>query len=182
MKMDNLFGTTLREAPADAELASHKLLMRAGYIRRLGAGIFTQLHLAKRSMDKIGKILREEMDAIGGQEISMPVVHPADIWKETGRWYQIGSEMGRFKDKNDHDMVLAMTHEEVVADLVRSEIRSYKQLPRMVYHLQTKWRDDPRPRGGLIRVRGIYNEGQLFHGCGLGRAGPPVPRPLPGVF
>lgn len=153
MKMDNLFGTTLREAPADAELASHKLLMRAGYIRRLGAGIFTQLHLAKRSMDKIGKILREEMDAIGGQEISMPVVHPADIWKETGRWYQIGSEMGRFKDKNDHDMVLAMTHEEVVADLVRSEIRSYKQLPRMVYHLQTKWRDDPRPRGGLIRVR-----------------------------
>ena len=104
-------------------------------------------------MMKIEAILRDEMDKIGGQEISMPVVHPAELWKETGRWYQIGSEMGRFKDKNDHDMVLAMTHEEVVADLVRREIQSYKQLPRLVYHIQTKWRDDPRPRAGLIRVR-----------------------------
>jgi prolyl-tRNA synthetase len=127
--------------------------MRAGFIRPLGAGIFSYLHLAKRSMMKIETILREEMDRIGGQEISMPVVHPAEVWKETGRWYQIGSEMGRFKDKNDHDMLLAMTHEEVVADLVRREIQSYKQLPRMVYHIQTKWRDDPRPRAGLIRVR-----------------------------
>ena len=93
------------------------------------------------------------MDAIGGQEISMPVIHPAEIWKETGRWYQIGSEMGRFKDKNGRDMVLAMTHEEVVANLVRDEIRSYRQLPSLIYHIQTKWRDDPRPRGGLIRVR-----------------------------
>src|SRR5437763_546499 len=143
MKMSNLFGMTLREAPADAELASHKLLVRAGYIRRLGAGIFSQLHLAQRSLDKIGNIMREELDAIGGQEICMPVVHPADIWKESGRWYQIGSEMGRFKDKNDHDMVLAMTHEEVVADLVRTEVRSYQQLPKMIYHLQTKCRDDP---------------------------------------
>jgi prolyl-tRNA synthetase len=104
-------------------------------------------------MQKIESILRDEMDKIGGQEISMPVVNPASVWKETGRWYQIGSEMGRFKDKNDHDMVLAMTHEEVVADLVRREVQSYKQLPRLVYHIQTKWRDDPRPRAGLIRVR-----------------------------
>ncbi len=97
--------------------------------------------------------MRQEINAIGGQEVTMPVVHPADLWQETGRWYQIGSEMGRFQDKDDHDMVLAMTHEEVVADLVRSEIRSYRQLPALIYHIQTKWRDDPRPRAGLIRVR-----------------------------
>ena len=153
MKMSQLFGQTLREAPTEAEVASHSLLLRAGFIRPLGAGIFSYLHFAKRSMQKIEVILRDEMDKIGGQEISMPVVHPADLWKETGRWYQIGSEMGRFKDRNDHDMVLAMTHEEVVADLVRREVQSYKQLPRLIYHLQTKWRDDPRPRAGLIRVR-----------------------------
>jgi prolyl-tRNA synthetase len=153
MKLSQLFGQTLRDAPAEADVVSHKLLMRAGFIRPLGAGIFSYLHLAIRSMMKIEAILRDEMDRIGGQEISMPVVQPADLWKETGRWYQIGSEMGRFKDKNDHAMVLAMTHEEVVADLVRREVQSYKQLPRLVYHLQTKWRDDPRPRAGLIRVR-----------------------------
>ena len=153
MKMSQLFGQTLRETPAEAEVASHSLLMRAGFIRPLGAGIFSYLHLAKRSIKKIETILRDEMDKIGGQEISMPVVHPAEVWKESGRWYQIGSEMGRFKDRSEHDMLLAMTHEEVVADLVRREIQSYKQLPRLVYHLQTKWRDDPRPRAGLIRVR-----------------------------
>jgi prolyl-tRNA synthetase len=153
MKLSQLFGQTLRDTPAEAEVASHSLLMRAGFIRPLGAGLFSYLHLAKRSMMKIEAILRDEMDRIGGQEISMPVVHPAELWKETGRWYQIGSEMGRFKDKNDHDMVLAMTHEEVIADLVRREVQSYKQLPRLVYHIQTKWRDDPRPRAGLIRVR-----------------------------
>ncbi len=153
MKISQLFGQTLRDAPTEAEVVSHQLLMRAGFIRPLGAGIFSYLHLAKRSMHKIESILRDEMDKIGGQEISMPVVHPAEVWKETGRWFQIGTEMGRFKDKNDHDMVLAMTHEEVVADLVRREVQSYKQLPRLVYHIQTKWRDDPRPRAGLIRVR-----------------------------
>jgi prolyl-tRNA synthetase len=153
MRLSQLFGQTLRDAPTEAEVVSHQLLMRAGFIRPLGAGIFSYLHLAKRAMQKIESILREEMDKIGGQEISMPVVHPAEVWKETGRWYQIGSEMGRFKDKNDHNMVLAMTHEEVVADLVRREVQSYKQLPRLVYHIQTKWRDDPRPRAGLIRVR-----------------------------
>ncbi len=153
MKLSQLFGQTLRDAPTEAEVVSHQLLMRAGFIRPLGAGIFSYLHLAKRAMQKIESILRDEMDNIGGQEISMPVVHPAEVWKETGRWYQIGSEMGRFKDKSDHDMVLAMTHEEVVADLVRREVQSYKQLPRLVYHIQTKWRDDPRPRAGLIRVR-----------------------------
>ena len=153
MRMTRLFVQTLREAPGDAEVTSHRLLVRAGFIRQLGAGIFSYLPLAKRTLTKIENIMRDEMNAIGGQEITMPVVHPAEIWQETERWYQIGSEMGRFKDKNSRDMVLAMTHEEVVADLVRREVQSYRQLPRLIYHIQTKWRDDPRPRAGLIRVR-----------------------------
>ena len=152
MRLSRLFGQTLRAAPADVEVASHQLLVRAGFIRQQAAGIFSALPLARRSLTRIETILREEINAIGGQEMTMPVVQPADIWKETGRWYQIGAEMGRFKDNNGHDMVLAMTHEEVV-DLVRSEIRSYRQLPALIYHIQTKWRDDPRPRAGLIRVR-----------------------------
>jgi len=151
MRMSQLFSQTLREAPA--ETASAQLLLRAGFIRQLAAGIFSYLPLGKRSLTKIENIMREEMNAIGGQEMTMPVVHPAEIWQETERWYQIGSEMGRFKDKNQRDMVLAMTHEEVVADLIRKEIQSYRQLPRLIYHIQTKWRDDPRPRAGLIRVR-----------------------------
>lgn len=153
MKFSQMFGQTLRDAPADAEVTSQKLLIRAGFIRQLGAGIYSYMPIAKRSIAKIENILREEINAIGGQELTMPVVQPADLWKETKRWYQIGAEMGRFKDKNDRDMVLAMTHEEVVGDLVRREIQSYRQLPRLVYHIQTKWRDDPRPRAGLIRVR-----------------------------
>jgi prolyl-tRNA synthetase len=153
MRLSQLFGQTLRDTPSDADIESHKLLLRAGFIRPLGAGIFSYLHFAKRSMMKIESILRDEMDKIGGQEITMPVVQPADQWKESGRWYQIGPEMGRFRDRNEHDMVLAMTHEEVVADLVRREVQSYKHLPRLIYHIQTKFRDEPRPRAGLIRVR-----------------------------
>lgn len=153
MRMSKRFGLTLRDAPSDVEVKSHQLLLRAGFIRPLAAGIFSYLPLAKRSITKIENIMRDEMNAIGGQELTMPVVHPADLWKETKRWYEIGTEMGRFYDKNERDMVLAMTHEEVVADLIRREIQSYRQLPQMVYHIQTKWRDDPRPRAGLIRVR-----------------------------
>ena len=153
MRLSRHFSLTLRENPAEAEVASHQLLVRAGFIRQLGAGIFSYLPLAYRVISNIMNIMREEINAIGGQEILMPVVQPADTWKETGRYYQIGSEMGRFKDKTGHDMVLAMTHEEVVSDLVRGTIRSYRQLPALIYHLQTKWRDDPRPRAGLIRVR-----------------------------
>ncbi len=153
MRMSQLFSQTLREAPADTEIASHQLLLRAGFIRPLAAGIFSSLPLAKRALTKIENIVRHEMDAIGGQEISMPVVHPADIWKESGRWYQIGAEMGRFQDRGGRDMALAMTHEEVIGDLVRKEVRSYRQLPLLLYHLQTKFRDEPRPRAGLIRVR-----------------------------
>ncbi|MAT43545.1 MAG: proline--tRNA ligase [Anaerolineaceae bacterium] len=153
MRISQLFSQTLREAPADAQTPGHQFLIRAGYIRQMAAGIYTMMPLAKRTITKIENILRQEMNRIGGQELSMPVTLPADIWKETGRWYQIGAEMARFKDRNDRDMVLAMTHEEAVADLVRREIRSYKQFPKLIYHIQTKFRDDPRPRAGLIRVR-----------------------------
>jgi len=152
-RMSQLFGQTLREAPSEAEVISHQLLLRAGFIRQLAAGVFTYLPLAWRSLRKIENILREEIDAIGGQELKMPVVHPADLWQETGRWYEIGPEMARLQDRQGRDMALAMTHEEVVADLARRDIRSYKQLPQLIYHIQTKFRDDPRPRAGLVRVR-----------------------------
>ena len=151
--MSGLFSQTLREAPAYAEVQSHILLLRAGFIRQLASGIFSYLPLARRTLTKIEDLIRSEIDDIGGQEITMPVVHPADIWKETGRWYEIDAEMSRFTDRGDRDMVLAMTHEEVVADLVRREIKSYRQLPQLIYQIQTKWRDDPRPRSGLLRVR-----------------------------
>ena len=153
MRMSQLFSQTLRETPSDAETISHQLLLRAGFIRQLGAGIFSYLPLARRSLTKIENIMRQEINAIGGQEITMPVVHPAEIWQESGRWYKIGNEMGRFMDKNEHEMVLSMTHEEVIADLMRREIHSYRQLPQLLYHIQIKWRDDPRPRAGLIRAR-----------------------------
>ena len=153
MRMSHLFGETLRAAPAEVEVAGHRLLLRAGYIRPLAAGIFSYLPLGLRAMRKIENIIREEMDAIGGQEITMPVIHPAELWQGTGRWYEIGDELARFKDRTGRDMVLAMTHEEVVASLARGDVHSYRQLPMLVYQIQTKFRDDPRPRAGLIRVR-----------------------------
>ncbi len=153
MRLSQAFGRTLRENPADAEMVSHQLMLRAAMIRQLSAGIYTYMPLGWRVLRKIERIMREEMDAIGGQDIMMPVVHPAEIWKATGRWYEIGPALVRFKDRTRHDMVLAMTHEEVVADLLRREINSYRQLPVMIYHIQTKFRDEPRSRGGLIRVR-----------------------------
>ncbi len=153
MRMSQLFSRTLRQAPAGAESKGYEYLLRAGFIRQLGAGIFTALPMGFRSLKKIENIIREEMDRIGGQEISMPVVNPADIWKETGRYYTIDKELSRFKDRVGRDMVLAMTHEEAVTSIASQEIDSYRQLPQMVYQVQTKWRDDPRPRAGLIRVR-----------------------------
>jgi len=153
MRVSKFFGETLRDVPAEADTTSYALLLRAGYIRQLAAGIFSYLPLAQRSLKKIEQILREEMDAIGGQEINMPVVHPGELWQQTGRWDAIDATMVRFKDRRDRDMLLAMTHEEVVAALAHSEIRSYRQLPQLVYQLQTKFRDEPRARGGLIRVR-----------------------------
>jgi prolyl-tRNA synthetase len=153
MRMSHLFGRTLREAPGDVELPSHRLMLRAALMRPLGAGIYSLLPLGWRVVRKVEQIIREEMNAIGGQELLMPVVHPADIWRESGRYDAVGPEMTRFKDRGDRDMVLAMTHEEIVTDLARQEINSYRQLPMVVYHIQTKWRDEPRSRGGLIRVR-----------------------------
>jgi prolyl-tRNA synthetase len=153
MRMSALFGLTLREAPSGAEVAGHGLLLRAGYIRQLAAGIFSYLPLAKRSISKIEKILREEMDAAGGQELSMPVVQPAGVWERSGRYSTTGQELVRLSDRRNREMVLAMTHEEIVAGLAASEVDSYQRLPRLVYQIQTKFRDDPRPRAGLIRAR-----------------------------
>lgn len=153
MRFTNLFARTLREDQKEAEATSHNLLLRAGYVRQLSAGIFSYLHFGWRSMRKIEQILREEMDRIGGDEISMPVVHPAELWQRTRRWYDIDESLVRFKDRSERDLVLAMTHEEVVAELAAREIDSYKQLPKLVYQIQTKFRDEARARGGLIRVR-----------------------------
>ncbi len=153
MRMSRMFSKTLREAPNGADTKGYEYLLRAGYIRQMGAGIFSLLPLGYRATEKIKAIIRSEMEAIGAEEMEMPVVNPADIWKETGRYYSIDKEMSRFKDRNNRDMVLAMTHEEAVTDIARGEVDSYKRLPRLVYQIQTKWRDDPRPRAGLIRVR-----------------------------
>ncbi|MEX0710295.1 MAG: proline--tRNA ligase [Chloroflexota bacterium] len=153
MRLSKLFFASLRDNPAEAEMVSHRLLVRAGYVRQLGAGIYTLLPLGFRVSQRIEQVIREEMDAIGGQEMEMPVVHPAELWRESGRYAKIGPELVRFKDRSGRDMVLAMTHEEVVADLLRDIVKSYRQLPAIVYHFQTKFRDEPRARGGLIRVR-----------------------------
>ena len=152
-RVSSLFGSTLRHTPAEADLQSHALLLRAGYVRQLAAGIFSLLPLGWRALRKIEQILREEMDRIGGQELSLPVVHPADLWQATGRWHQIDATLARFRDRRERDLVLAMTHEEAVAFHAASEIVSYRQLPALVYQVQTKFRDELRPRGGLIRVR-----------------------------
>jgi prolyl-tRNA synthetase len=155
MRLSRLFGRTLRDAPADAELVSHRLALRAGLIRQLAAGIYSYLPLGWRVVHKIEDIMRQEMGAIGAQEMLMPVVNPAEIWRATGRYDAAapGPALLRFQDRAKHDMVLAMTHEEVVADLLRTEVSSYRQLPLVVYHIQTKFRDEPRARGGLIRTR-----------------------------
>jgi prolyl-tRNA synthetase len=151
--MSTQFGLTLRTAPGKTEAEGHQMLVRAGFVRQLGQGIFSYLPLGWRSVRKIENILRQEMDAVGGQELSLPVVHPAEIWKASGRYHTVGPELTRFHDRRGRDMVLAMTHEEVIAELCQSEISSYRDLPRLVYQIQTKFRDDPRPRAGLIRTR-----------------------------
>ena len=153
MRMSRLFGETLREAPAGIESVGHQFLLRAGYVRQLGQGIFSYLPLGWRAMAHIEQILREEMAAIGGVEVSLPVVHPAELWQQSGRYQKIGAELTRLKDRRDREMVLAMTHEEVVASLAAGEINSYRQLPKLVFQIQIKWRDDPRPRAGMIRAR-----------------------------
>jgi prolyl-tRNA synthetase len=151
-RWSQLFIPTLREAPADAEVASHKLLLRAGYIRQLGAGIYSYLFLGNRSVNKIFAIVREEMDRIG-QEFLLPALNPKEVWEASGRWSAMGENMFRLKDRKGAELCLAMTHEEIVTDIARKELRSYKQLPQIWYQIQTKFRDEPRPKSGLLRVR-----------------------------
>ncbi len=153
MRWSQLFIPTLRENPAEAEVASHQLLLRAGYIRQLSAGLYNYLFLAQRSLNKIQRIIREEMDAIGGQEMFLPALNPAEIWQESGRWTGMGANMFRLKDRNGHDLCLGMTHEEVMTSVARGEVRSYRQLPQIWYQIQTKFRDEPRPKSGLLRTR-----------------------------
>ncbi|PWU07439.1 MAG: proline--tRNA ligase, partial [Terriglobia bacterium] len=153
MLWSKLFIPTLRENPAEAEVASHQLLLRAGYIRQLSAGIYNYLFLAQRSLLKIQQIVRDEMDAIGAQEVFLPALHPAELWQQSGRWDVMGDTMFRLKDRFGRDLCLGMTHEEIVTVLARGELRSYKQLPQIWYQIQTKFRDEPRPKSGLLRVR-----------------------------
>jgi prolyl-tRNA synthetase len=153
MRWSQLFIPTLREAPADAEVPSHILLLRGGYIRQLAAGIYSYLPLAQRVMNKIAQIIREELDAAGAQEFFLPAIHPAEVWQESGRWESMGQNMFRLKDRANRDLCLGMTHEEVFTSIARSELRSYRQLPQIWYQIQTKFRDEPRPRFGLLRVR-----------------------------
>src|SRR5690349_13927480 len=153
MRLSKSLVPTLREDPADAEALSHKLMLRAELVRQLAAGIYVWLPLGLRVLERVNAIIREEMNAIGGQELSMPVLHPAEIWRDSGRWDAIGAEMFRLKDRNQRDMVLGMTHEEVIAWMAAREIRSYRDLPQTWYQIQTKERDEARPRSGVLRTR-----------------------------
>jgi len=153
MRRSAFFCQTLRESPADVESAGQRLLLRGGYVQPLAAGIYSFLPLGLRVKQRVEQILREEMDALGGQEVELPMVQPADLWRESGRLQQIGEELARFSDRAGREFVLAMTHEEAVTDLLRRQVRSYRQLPILLYQLQTKFRDEPRPRGGLLRTR-----------------------------
>lgn len=153
MKASKMLAPTLREVPADAEISSHKLMLRAGMMRKVASGVYTYLPLAWRSIKKIENIIREEMDNKGGQELLMPAVQPAEIWQESGRWGVYGAELWRVKDRNGRDFCLGPTHEELISVTFRNDVRSYKQLPQMLYQIQTKYRDERRPRFGLMRSR-----------------------------
>ncbi|MBR1579167.1 MAG: proline--tRNA ligase [Selenomonadaceae bacterium] len=153
MRASQLYAPTLREVPAEAELVSHKLMLRAGLVRKVAGGIYTYLPLAWRTIKKLEQIIREEMDAKGGQEIMMPIMQPAELWLESGRWNVYGAELMRLKDRHDRPFALGPTHEEIITSLVRDEVKSYKQLPLMLYQIQNKYRDEIRPRFGLMRSR-----------------------------
>ncbi|MCM5680751.1 proline--tRNA ligase [Schlegelella sp. S2-27] len=153
MKASQFFISTLKEAPADAEIVSHKLMMRAGFIKRLGAGIYSYMPMGLRVIRKVENIIREEMNRAGAIELLMPVVQPAELWQETGRWDKMGPELLRVKDRHERDFAIQPTSEEVVTDIARQELRSYRQLPKNFYHIQTKFRDERRPRFGVMRGR-----------------------------
>jgi prolyl-tRNA synthetase len=153
MRWSQIFIPTLRDDPADAEAVSHKLMLRAGLVRQLAAGIYSKLPLGFRASRKVEAIIREEMVRIGGQEFHLPVIHPGELWKESGRWFQIGEDMFRLKDRRQGDYCLGMTHEEVFTAIARDELRSYRQLPQIWFQIQTKLRDEPRPKSGVLRGR-----------------------------
>ncbi|MGQ9570321.1 MAG: aminoacyl--tRNA ligase-related protein, partial [Thermodesulfovibrionales bacterium] len=153
MRYSRILIPTLKEIPAEAEAISHILMLRAGYVRQLATGLYIYLPLGLRVIERINKILREEMNAIGAQEITMPALHPSEVWQETGRWYEIGDEMFRLKDRGGRDMCLGMTHEEIIAWLASKEIRSYRELPQIWYQIQIKLRDEARPKSGVLRTR-----------------------------
>ena len=182
MRWSQLFIPTLRENPAEAEVISHQLLLRAGYVRQLSAGIYNYLFLAQRSLLKIQQIVREEMDAIGGQEMLLPALHPAEIWQESGRWDVMGDNMFRLKDRFGRDLCLGMTHEEVMTSIARGELRSYKQLPQIWYQIQTKFRDEPRPKSGLLRVRQFIMKDSYSFDIDAGRTRRRVRQALAGLL
>jgi len=153
MRASQYLLATVKETPSDAETASHQLMIRAGLIRKLATGLYTWLPLGLRVLRKVTEVVREEMDKAGAMEVSMPVVQPAELWLETGRWQTMGHELLRFKDRHERDFCLGPTHEEVITDLVRNEINSYRQLPANLYQIQTKFRDERRPRFGVMRAR-----------------------------
>ena len=153
MLFSRMFIPTMKEEPKEAEVVSHRLMLRAGFIKRLSSGIYTWLPLGLRSLRKVEQIIREEMDRKDAQEILMPSVQPKELWVESGRWDLYGKELLRFKDRNDRELCLAPTHEEVITDLVRKEVRSYRELPLILYQIQTKFRDEIRPRFGVMRSR-----------------------------
>ena len=153
MKASQFFISTQKEAPADAEVASHRLMLRAGFIKRLSAGIYTYMPMGLRVIRKVEQIVREEMNAAGAVELLMPVVQPAELWQESGRFAKYGPELMRVKDRHDRDFVVQPTSEEVITDIARQELRSYRALPKNFYHIQTKFRDERRPRFGVMRGR-----------------------------
>src|SRR5581483_11571428 len=164
MRTSRYFLATLKEAPADAELISHKLMLRAGLIRRLAGGIYTWMPMGLRVVRKVESIIREEMNRAGALELFMPAVQPAELWQESGRWEKYGPELLRFKDRHERDFVIGPTHEEVITDIARREIRSYRQLPVHFYQIQTKFRDEIRPRFGVMRGREFtMKDGYSFH-------------------
>ena len=163
MRYSQMLLPTLKEVPAEAETISHQLLLRAGMIRKLTSGIYDYLPLGLRVLRKVEAIVREEMNRAGAQEVLLPAVQPAELWQESGRWQVYGKELLRFKDRHDRDYCFGPTHEEVITDLVRREVHSYRQLPLNLYQIQTKFRDEIRPRFGLIRGREfIMKDGYSF--------------------
>ena len=161
MRVSSLVGRTMREVPVEAETPGHRLLLRAGLVRQVAAGSYSHLPLGHRVVRKIMDIIRDEMNAVDGQQMSMPVIHPASLWQETGRWTEYGDNLFRFKDRGGRDLLLGPTHEEVITHLARKGINSYRQLPFMIYQIHSKFRDEPRARGGLLRLREIPHEGRL---------------------